>query len=148
MMDTDIWSTFVNDTYAEYAIGGPTLELYCASYRVTHPDKYIECDNVTSNGYQVRWSDKTSYSNSVSGLTKDEFNKIYNDSNTSKASGYWLASPSANGSNSLMFAAYYGDINYHHYFDTYCGFRPLVCLESSVDIVSNGNGTYKLQVIS
>ncbi len=77
MMDTDSWSKFVDNTYAEYAIGGPTLELFCASYRATHPDKYIECDSVTKNGYQVKWSNTSSYSNSVRGLTRGEYNGIY-----------------------------------------------------------------------
>ena len=63
MMDTDSWSTFKGDK-AEYAIGGPTLELFCASYKVTHPSRYIECDSINENGYQVKWSNG-SYANSI-----------------------------------------------------------------------------------
>ena len=41
LMDTNVWSTFAG-TKAEYAMGGPTIELFCASYKQTHPDKYID----------------------------------------------------------------------------------------------------------
>ena len=42
MLDTDIWNPIYKNEYAEYAIGGPTLEMFCASYKDTHKNKYIE----------------------------------------------------------------------------------------------------------
>ena len=35
MLDTskDVWGKYANNNYAEYAIGGPTLEIFCESYK-------------------------------------------------------------------------------------------------------------------
>ena len=52
MLDTDIWNPIYKNEYAEYAIGGPTLEMFCASYKDTHPNKYIEC-TANSTGYKL-----------------------------------------------------------------------------------------------
>ena len=100
MLDTDIWNPIYKNEYAEYAIGGPTLEMYCASYKDTHPSKYIEC-TADSWGYQVRWNGG-SYANYIEGVPQDEYNSIYIKSNYIKASAMWLASPSAEATNYLM----------------------------------------------
>ena len=46
MLDTNVWSTFTDSTdnsgKAEYAIGGPTLDLFCASYNQKYPSKQIQ----------------------------------------------------------------------------------------------------------
>ena len=96
LMDTSKWSSYAG-SQAEYAIGGPTLELFCASYQDTHPSRYLQCDSVNSIGYYVKWSDEadSEYDYDVSGLTQNDYNEIYIKSDTSKASGMWLASPSA-----------------------------------------------------
>ena len=104
MLDTDIWNPIYKNDYAEYAIGGPTLEMFCASYKDTHPNKYIEC-TANATGYQVRWHGG-SYSALVGGLTKDEYNSIYIKSDNSKAGAVWLVSPSTTDTNYLMFASY------------------------------------------
>lgn len=148
MMDTTKWRTFVNTTYAEYAIGGPTTELFCASYKVTHPDKYIECDSVIENGYKVKWNNNGNYGTSISGLTKNDYNKIYIIGDSSKANGMWLASPSSSYEDYVQSTGDYGGIAFTFWDMSnsgVCGFRPIVCLKSGVDIVSNGDGTYKIQ---
>ena len=93
MLDTDKWNPIYKNEYAEYAIGGPTLEMFCASYKDTHQSNYIEC-TADSTGYQVRWQGG-SYSTSIDGLTADEYHSIYIKSNDRKADAMWLASPSA-----------------------------------------------------
>ena len=105
MLDTDIWNPIYKNEYAEYAIGGPTLEMFCASYKDTHQSNYIEC-TANSTGYQVRWQGG-SYSNYISGVPQDEYNSIYIKSDNSKADAMWLSSPSAHDPNALMIASYY-----------------------------------------
>ena len=83
IMDTNVWSEYYASEDAEYAMGGPTLEMFCASYKDTHPSKYLECGNLNSNGYEVRWNGG-SWDVSESGLMQDDFNSIYIKSNTSK----------------------------------------------------------------
>ena len=59
MLDTAIWNEKYKTGYesiVDYAIGGPTLEMYCKSYKDTHPDKYLQCEKLDNEGYQVKWS--------------------------------------------------------------------------------------------
>ena len=86
MLDTDIWNPIYKNEYAEYAIGGPTLEMFCASYKDTHPSNYIEY-TADSTGYREILPEDSSR------LNADEYNSIYIKSDTSKAEGMWVASP-------------------------------------------------------
>ena len=143
LMDTNVWSSYAGSV-AEYAIGGPTLELFCASYRDTHSSRYLKCDSVTSTGYQIKWSDSSSYNYSVDKLIQDEFNSIYIKSDDTKAFGMCLASPSAADSDGLFGADYNGSINYHYYNGDNPGLRPIVCLKSNVQLEEQGDGTYAI----
>lgn len=49
MMDTNIWNKYVDSQFAEYAIASPTIELFCASYKDTHPTKFVECSIKNTN---------------------------------------------------------------------------------------------------
>lgn len=144
IMDTNIWSTFAG-VDAEYAMGGPTIELFCESYKQTHPSKYVDYSVTNSNGYGVKLNTSSSYSTSVSDLPQNDFNQIYIKSDTSKARGMWLASPSSYSSSRLMDAAYYGNVGYYNYYDTGCGIRPLVCLRSDVRLKKTSDGVYAIQ---
>ena len=151
LLDIDLWNTQYKDsTYGAYAIGGPTIELLCRSYKDTHPDRYIECANTNSYGYNVKWSDGTTYGYSVSGLpTRVDYTKIFRNyrlyviPESSNSSYYWLASPSAYSGSNLLRVDYNGGA-YDAYYSSNLGVRPLVCLQSGIQLVSNGDGTYKL----
>ena len=143
MMDTNVWSAYYASEDAEYAMGGPTLEMFCASYKDTHPSKYLECGNVDSNGYNVRWNGG-SWANYQDGLVKDDFNSIYIKSSTSKAYAMWLASPSAYDSNLLMRAYYGGLVDSISYYYGNPGLRPLVCLKSSIQLEKQSDATFMI----
>ena len=56
MLDETRWSAkYANSNYAEYAIGGPTLEMFVASYNKTHPEKPMYC-SANSTGYYISWT--------------------------------------------------------------------------------------------
>ena len=147
--------------YVEYAIGGPTLEMWVESWDQVHGDDdsegektgktlYVNGSDGTKTGYYVgdNSSCTTYYSDLSSTPGYDDTlyfpHKTYQnlklfDTTTpdsgGKAScnGYWLSSPSANGSSSLMvvyFSGNVGDIS----FNSYCGVRPVVCLKSDVKL--------------
>ena len=145
MLDEARWSAkYANPDYAEYAIGGPTLELWCASYKAAHPDKYVEC-TYTSTGYQVKWSDSTSSpSYSVSGA-EDDNDLYYIKSSTSKCLYMWLASPSASYSDFLVYVGCTGSVSRSSYSSSYTGFRPLVCLQSGIQLEKQNDGTYLIK---
>ena len=142
MMDTNVWSTYAG-TNAEYAMGGPTLEMYCASYKQTHSSKYVECQ-ANSTGYQVKWNTDSSWSYAISGLPQDDFNKIYINSDSSKANAMWLASPSAYDTNHVMYANCNGNVYASAYSSGNPGLRPLVCLKSSVQLKKVSTGVYEI----
>ena len=151
LLDIDLWNTQYKDsTYGAYAIGGPTIELLCKSYKDTHPDRYIECANTNSYGYNVKWSDGKSYETYISGLpTSIDYKKIFRNyrlyviPETSNSSYYWLASPSAANGDYLLYVLCGGYVNISDCSSS-LGVRPLVCLQSGIQLVSNGDGTYKL----
>ena len=142
MLDTNVWSTFTdNEGKAEYAIGGPTLDLFCASYNQKYPSKQIQYQS-SSSGYQVKWSTDGSYSYSISGLPTND--SLYVISSTSKAQGMWLASPSAYSGRYVMDVYYDGYVNGDSYNSSDPGLRPLVCLKSDVRLLQQSDGTYKI----
>lgn len=111
MMDTNVWGEKFAGSEAEYAIGGPTLELFCASYKVTHPDKYIEYNSDSSSiGYEMRLNNE-SYVPHISGLPKDEFDSIYIKGDTSHAAGMWIGSPGAFYDSAILRAHSNGDFH-------------------------------------
>ena len=141
MLDSNIWNAKYQNSYAEYVIGGPTIEMFCASYKATHPTRYIECDSMDTNGYKVKWSDG-SYSYYISGLSTSELENLYVIDNPNKAYGYWLASPSAYRDSHLLYVYYDGFVrhaNYNDWDNGHPGLRALVCLKSNVQLVQNGN---------
>ena len=142
MMDTNVWSIY-SGSDAEFAMGGPTLDMFCESYKDTHPGGYIMCQAPNAIGYQVKWS-YGSWDGYVNDLAKDEFNKIYIKSDKSKAYAMWLASPSAYDANCVMFADYTGLVSYDYSNSGSPGFCPLVCLKSGVQLNKVSDGVYEI----
>ena len=139
LMDTEAWSIYAGNK-AEYAIGSPTLEMLVASYKDTHPNKYIECGNITTNGYFVKWSSEQ-YTDHISGATLDDYNSIYFKSDNSKNDGMWVASPSEISPNNLMDTDYMGNIYYAEHTYNGLGLRPIVCLKSDVKVQEQKDGS-------
>lgn len=145
MLDTNVWtSKYGDNNYADYVIGGPTVEMFVASWNTKHPENKIYCNGTGSYsgcGYYLgSKSGATTYYTNIG--TSDS---TYVKTDKGKADGYWLASPSAPDSLYVMNVNYNGLVDGGNYFGGNNGFRPLVCLSSNVKLVSNGNGTYKLQ---
>lgn len=140
MLDTNVWTTYYAGEKAEYAIGGPTMELLCASYKDTHPDKYIECEQVNSIGYYVKYSTSTTYGKSVTSVSKD-FNNIYvkEESNTGNANTMFIASPWLDVP-LLYDLNYNGNLGYSNFGYAYGGFRPVVCLKSDIKLEKTTEG--------
>ena len=140
LMDTNVWSTFAG-TKAEYAMGGPTIELFCASYKQTHPDKYIDYNVISIYGYDVKSSTNSEYDN-IAVEIKDDFNHIYIESERS----VWLASPSSQSNIHLLVSSssgYMGTLEYNN--NRGCSLRPIVCLKSDVRLKKTSDGVYAIQ---
>ncbi len=98
VLDLAEWSKkYKSDKFAAYAVGGPTLDMWCASYKATHPDKYVKYMIYGETGYYMGWYDGTTevdYGYTVSGV-EDFDNLYYITDGTSKASRMWIASPTS-----------------------------------------------------
>ncbi len=157
MLDTDVWSIYMDNNYAEYAIGGPSVEMFCNSYTQTHAEgagleakAFAPESGVTNQyGYKVKTT-ATASSNSGSDYgyntaggtvvaysannTSTEINKLYRPNNSEP---FWLSSPSAINASSVMHVdCNSGNVSSNNYYNyAYYGFRPLVCLKSDVQLV-------------
>ncbi len=141
MLDTGIWNKFAKTGVAEYAIGGPTVELLFKAYNATHQTSYVA--GATSNtGYQIKKQASDSWSYGISSMLKTE--KPYVISETTNAYAMWLASPSAYGSSSVMDVYSNGDVSGASYDNDRLGFRPLVCLKSDIHLEKSEDGNYTI----
>ena len=140
------WTTYVDSTKANYAIGVPTVEMYIASYnqvphtqvgnytlgatyRATDYPGYI----YTLNGKQSTISNSDYYTGNNS-LDYKGYNSMYAGQNGSKSGWWWLASPSSN--DYYYVCAVNGnsaDLNFISYNGTN-GAGPLVSLKSGIQV--------------
>ena len=154
MLDVDLWKGYNNTTYAKYAIGGPTLEMFCKSYndtRTENASKLLEIYEDNSYGYTIkkRNEDPTDdliglNTGAVNTTVDDMYFKIRTYNNA-----YWIASTGIYNGNQVYHADYNGEVTTNAFSTGWSarGFRPLVCLNSNVHLVKNTDGeTYSLEL--
>lgn len=151
MLDINVWNAYKNSTYAKYAIGGPTIEMFCRAYNDSHTGDKLEAQETnTDNTYGYRIKKGTGNPEiTSSGLKKGAKNTLVDIMlfGQSSSSSYWLASPASLDTNTLVFVGFYGSTGRYTCLLNYNGFRPLVCLKSNVHIVKNTDGeTYSLEL--
>ena len=148
LLDTDVWSVFKDDKFADYAIGGPSLEMFCKSYSQTHEQgveakAFAKKNGIADQyGYKVKMSGNEEYDFLTANWTiRSDFDCLY----YGNGERYWFCSPSARtGYARIMHMGTYGGIN-DNYVDlnnNACatGFRPIVCLNSNVMLVDGTDG--------
>ena len=101
------WTTYVDNTKATYAIGGPSVEMYIASYNdVPHTEvgnytleQNIKMMVVTMDTYKLNGAQSTisnsDYYKGTDSLDYKGYNSMYAGKNGSKTGYWWLASPSS-----------------------------------------------------
>ena len=142
MLDTTAWSTFKDSNgKADYAIGGPTLEMLFKSYNQKHPGKNYEAQATSAIGYKLRINEGTwkEYTDSESDYLYSG-DSLYVLPKSKGALAMWVASPSADYADAVMDVSRDGGVAYHAYYYTCNGFRPLVCLKSNVQLQESGDG--------
>ena len=144
LLNTGNWTDFVDKNYAEYAIGGPTIELFAASYNSKHPDDKLY---IATNEYGYYVGLKENPTDFFTLLTNDELYFLEYDEEAT-ATGYWIASPSANDlspGNRIIRASYDGNLNFSYPSDATYGVRPVVVLKEGIKIEENSDGTVSLK---
>ena len=150
MLAQPAWNGFKDSNgYAEYAVGGPTIEMWVASYNAKgYTPLYT---NVNDTGYYIGNSEGTTdYYYNVT----DDSNNGYGDTlyfphqeAVNDCYSYWLASPSANGSYFVVRVGYGGSVSSINYSRYDVGVRPLVSLKSEVKAVQNvETGVWELSI--
>ena len=133
------WTDYLDSTKATYAIGGPSAEMYVASYndvphtkgnyklgatyRATSYPGYI----YTLNGKQSTISN-SDYSTGKDSIDNTGYNNMYAKSGTY----WWLASPSSSASYSVCYVSS-SDLDRGSY-DSTLGLGPLVSLPSTFTV--------------
>ena len=137
MLDTNLWKDFAGEN-AEYAIGGPTLEMLTESYSQKYGVDYST--RVTSEiGYEISSDGGNNWANVVRGML-DTSDTQYVTRNSNGRLGFWLASPCAASSDGIASIYYDGNVDYGNYTSTSLAFRPLICLKSNVSLDAKDDG--------
>ena len=148
MLDTKTWKSFAtsSENYAEWAIGGPTVELLLIAYNKYAGTSYET--GVGSYGYAIRETSNDRFLDSLSNAIANDIitgtNQVDSPYSVSSFtnSSYWLASPNQNWPDNIMCVASNGDITYRFYdnktrnprIETDSGFRPLILLNSNFQL--------------
>ena len=102
LCDPSKWTAYCDTDKANYAIGGPSVEMYVKSYNQTHGDDALGCQYQTNDapgyGYKVNGTIQNSgwYTNANTLDYSMTYKSMYCGQNGNKKGDWWLASPSAN----------------------------------------------------
>ena len=146
LLNTNNWTDFVDTNYADYAIGGPTLNMYIASwnakgyttlYTNTNTNGYYVGTSANPETIEVDMSNTAGYGDTLYYPHKSDYSRY----------GYWLAAPSASstyGPYGSVGVTYYGVVTGADCSNGFFGVRPLVSLKSGVTLQKNSDGTVTL----
>ena len=142
MLDTEAWSVYKGEN-ADYAVGGPSIEMIMKSYSQKHGVDY-RAQASSATGYQVSNNGGASWSDAISSMLSTS-DSLYVLTDTSAAYGYWVSSPTANYDDYVMNVYFSGEVGGTYSNAFTLGFRPLVCLSSDVKLeqLEDGNFTIK-----
>ncbi len=151
MLDTNVWEKYAGSK-AKYAIGGPTIEMFVASYNKVHEEQsqQLACNEMDENGYKIKKGNEN-YDYFVSNLSDDELYLLYIIRYTGTAYFMYLASPSSYENNKIMVVSpggikeiSYMGLNKSGTSRDIPGTRPIVCLKSDVTL-KKVSGGYEIE---
>ena len=146
MLDKNVWSVYAGDK-AEYAIGGPTIELLFKSYNEKYGTSYV-AGTTGDAGYRIKKQKSDNYSTGIDGLLTKSDNtqdQLYVINSTLKASAMFIASPANFVADSVMLVRYGGSVDSSSSISDTFGFRPLVCLKSNTQLQKVGDTIYQIK---
>ena len=134
MLDTKIWSSFATDK-TEYAIGGPTVEMFFKSYNQKYKVDGIDyrAQAISATGYKISKDGGANWATYYNSMLKTD-DDLYVLPASSGASAMWLGSPPAANSGHAMFISYSGNVSNCSYGTNTLGFRPIVSLKSDITL--------------
>ena len=124
LLDTSVWNTLARGIEGAKAIGGPTLEMFVASWNEKGYET-LYCNNSNSNGYYIGTNDNpTGFAVNLSSYEDD----LYFIETKDNVNAYWIASPTYTGDDHI--ACIFSDhvVYYQYYERQNIGIRPVICL--------------------
>ena len=147
LFDQNNWASFVDNNYADSAIGSPTIEMFINSWNAKHSDSKVYFGMGDENGYSIgkeeNPTDNAVYS--VKGLKEDKLYNIVPENFGDDGMGMILASPNQLGTDRVG-GATDTSIGLNDPFGDYKGLRPIVCLKANVNATYK-NGVWELETI-
>ena len=155
MLNSNNWTDFINTDYADYAIGGPTIEMFVNSWNDMYTSEKLGYTinkmgyvlQITSGSYGCRipasmMVGRTGYSEALYYPHQEEI-----DSNNCLR--YFLASPMGKSSSEsvigfVSYDGYIGNDGYTSTNNTKSAFRPLVSLKPGSKLKRDSNGNYEI----
>ena len=137
LCDPSKWTAYCDTDKANYAIGGPSVEMYVKSYNQTHGDDALGCQYQTNDvpGYIYKVNNTIQnggwYTNNDTLDYSMTYKSMYCGQNGNKTGYWWLASPSAGISSYVCFVRGYNARLDFGYYGNLGGVSPLVSLKSS-----------------
>lgn len=141
MLDTNMWSGFRNTTYADYAIGGPTIEMLMKSYSQKYNVDY-KAQASNSTGYMISKDGGENFETHYTEML-DVNDSLYVAEYTGTVDAMWVASPAEISKDAVIYIDCDGTVSVSNV--NAFGFRPLVCLNSSVQLKENVDGSYAIK---
>ena len=148
LLDTSAWEIFVTDALklnGSSAIGGPTIEMFFASWNEVYPEnRFSFYSNTNPQGYQLFQSGNYSLD-----MRCAVGNTLYvpQTTNLGSSAGWWLATPEANGTR-----AWLSSVRYSYTFCSLCAvnptgaLRPLVCIPSNLLEYNSATSSWDINV--
>ena len=132
LLDSTVWNEkYLDNSKAEWAIGGPSMELLVKSYN-KYEKTNMNIENPQNSGYEVTISE---------GLSKDKAFGLYN-----REFYYWIACPSSKGNGNIRSVNHLNGNIDDLYFSSTRGIRPVVCLKSNVKLkLSEDKTSYSIE---
>ncbi len=148
LLRTSNWSNFLSSNKSGLAIGGPTIEMWMASWNQIYPNDKLYCNSTNTYGYRVGTSStpSTEYIDyNVMNKKEGYKNKLYYPHNISSAWNgvytYWTCSPSAfvykddgTAGERLINIDNRGYVGSDPYYFYTAGIRPVVRMKSGVSM--------------
>ena len=142
LLDTAHWDKFVDTSVADFAIGGPTVEMFAKSWKAKSNEEITY--TINSRGYRImEWSPTKNIGN-VENLY---FPSHTNQPGSEDVTAYWLASPYDDMTDWIL-AVWsnngYKGISYYYQEADNLSVRPVIALRPGMSGTKDENGIWQL----
>ena len=148
LINTENWTGYVNSSYADYAIGSPTIEMFVASWNAMYADTLKLYLNSERYGYRLVDESGSEIRNEMSEVKGGYANNSLHFPSIEEKNGcfgYWTASPNCGTSEFLGRISYFGKFGNTYYENDAYSLRPVVHIKSGKTLTKNASGIWEIK---